>query len=59
LANTQAKGQAQVVGSILQPEQYAIAFPLDSSNRKEVNMALLESYQNGAYQEIHAKWFGE
>lgn len=59
LANTQAKGQAQVVGSILQPEQYAIAFPLDSLNRKEVNKALLESYQNGAYQEIHAKWFGE
>ncbi len=59
LANTEGKGDVQVVGSILQPEQYAIALPLDSPHRKEVNKALLDAYQNGTYYEVHGKWFGE
>jgi ABC-type amino acid transport substrate-binding protein len=59
LANTGAKGKVQVVGSILQPEYYGVAFPLDSPYRKTVNKALLDAFQNGTIDEIGEKWFGQ
>lgn len=55
LATTAAKGDVQVVGSILQVEYYGVGLPLESPYRKEINKALMDSFQNGAYDEIHQK----
>jgi ABC-type amino acid transport substrate-binding protein len=52
------KGQVQVVGPIFKPEKYGIALPPGSALRKPINEALLELMQDGAYAEIHDKWFG-
>jgi polar amino acid transport system substrate-binding protein len=57
-AATKGKGVAQVVGETLRDEYYGIALPSGSSLRKPINEALLELMQNGAYTEIHNKWFG-
>ncbi|MCB0192009.1 MAG: transporter substrate-binding domain-containing protein [Anaerolineae bacterium] len=59
LAITEAKGEVQVVGSILQPEYYGMALPLGSPLRKVVNKAILDAFQNGTFDDLHAKWFGE
>jgi polar amino acid transport system substrate-binding protein len=57
-AETDGKGAVQVVGPTLQDEYYGIALPAGSALRKPINEALLELMQNGAYAEIHTKWFG-
>lgn len=59
LAVTEAKGEVQVVGSILQPEYYGVALPLDSPHRKTINKAILDAVQNGTLDEIGLQWFGE
>jgi len=59
LAITEAKGEVQVVGSVLQPEYYGVPLPLESPYRKIINKALLDAVQNGALEEIRQKWFGE
>ncbi len=58
-ASGEGKGLVQIVGEILQPEIYGIAFPLNSSDRKEINKALLDITASGAYGEINENWFGE
>ena len=47
----------QVVGPTLKDEYYGIALPTGSPLRKPINEALLELMQDGAYTEIHDKWF--
>jgi len=59
LAITEAKGEVQVVGSILQPEYYGVPVPLGSPLRKIINKAILDAIQNGTLDEISQKWFGE
>jgi polar amino acid transport system substrate-binding protein len=51
------KGKVQVVGSIFRKENYAIALPTQSPDRKDINSALLSLQEKGAYQEIYDKWF--
>jgi len=53
------KGQVQVVGPIFKPEKYGIALPPGSALRKPINETLLGLYQDGTYETIYAKWFGE
>lgn len=52
-------GQAQVTGPVFHPEKYAIALPLGSPLRKQVNTALLELVENGTWEELHRRWFGD
>lgn len=58
-ANTKGKGKVQVVGPIFNEETYGIALPSGSPLRKPINEALLEMRQDGSYDELYAKWFGE
>jgi ABC-type amino acid transport substrate-binding protein len=58
-AATEGKGRAEVVGPIFKPEKYGIALPQGSRLRKPINETLLGLYQDGTYQAIYNKWFGE
>ncbi len=49
----------KTVGEVLQGEQYGIAFPKGSDLVEPVNEALRTLRENGTYDRIHAKWFGE
>jgi polar amino acid transport system substrate-binding protein len=57
LASTRGGGVLQVVGPIFQPQKYAIATMIGSPLRKQINEVLLTMYQDGSYEEIHAKYF--
>ncbi|MCC5850455.1 MAG: glutamine ABC transporter substrate-binding protein [Verrucomicrobia bacterium] len=51
--------QIRTIGDVLQGEQYGIVFPKGSPHVEPVNQALRTLRENGTYDEIHAKWFGE
>jgi polar amino acid transport system substrate-binding protein len=52
-------GKTRVVGGIFNPEDYGIAFPQRSELREEVNRALLQIREDGTYDAIYRKYFGE
>jgi polar amino acid transport system substrate-binding protein len=56
-AAKQGKGLVQVVGPIFRPQKYAIAVPVGSALRKQMNRALLEIYADGTYERIYSAWF--
>lgn len=56
---TAGEGRVKAVGPDVQGAQYGIAFPMGSELRKKVNVALLEMMEEGEYDEIYEKWFGE
>ena len=56
-AARQGKGLVQVVGPIFRPQKYAIAVPVGSALRKQINLALLEIYADGTYERIYSAWF--
>lgn len=58
-AATTGAGKVKVVGDILEGQEFGIAFPKGSENRKVFNEALKTIKENGKYDEIYAKWFGE
>jgi glutamine transport system substrate-binding protein len=55
---TEGVGEMEAVGDTLTGEQYGIAFPEDSEIREDVNEALAEMMEDGAYAEIYEEWFG-
>jgi ABC-type amino acid transport substrate-binding protein len=57
LAAQPANRMLQVVGPIFRPYKIAMAVRYGSPLRKRINEALLAMYQDGIYEEIHAKWF--
>jgi len=58
-ASHEGKGKVQVVGTVFRKESYGILFPTDSRLRKPVNEALLRIKENGTYDRLMNKWFGE
>jgi polar amino acid transport system substrate-binding protein len=52
-------GKLRVVGGVFSPEHYGIAFPQKSELREEVNRVLLQIREDGTYDVIYAKYFGE
>lgn len=58
-ANNKGKGTVQTVGPIFRQETYGIALPTGSPLRKELNEVLLKLRQDGTYDELYNKWFGE
>lgn len=52
-------GAMQLVGPILRPEEYGIAFRIGSDLRKTVDAELLSMREDGTYYKIKQKWFGE
>ncbi|MFN8499034.1 MAG: transporter substrate-binding domain-containing protein [Anaerolineae bacterium] len=57
-ANNKGKGSVQTVGPIFRQETYGIALPTGSPLRKELNEALLKLRQDGTYDDLYNKWFG-
>jgi polar amino acid transport system substrate-binding protein len=58
-ASHDGKGKVDVVGSVFRKENYGILFPSGSQLRKPVNEALLRLRENGTYDRLYTKWFGE
>ncbi|MBO8172329.1 MAG: glutamine ABC transporter substrate-binding protein GlnH [Bacillaceae bacterium] len=58
-ANNKGKDSVKVVGDLLQGQQYGIAFPKGSELRDRVDEALGKLMENGTYDELYKKWFGE
>lgn len=56
---TKAEGEIKTVGDILQGENYGVAFPEGSELVDDVNQALATLKENGTYEKIYKKWFGE
>lgn len=55
----EAADDLKVVGDVLQGEQYGIGFKKDSEIRDKMNEALQTLKDNGTYDDIYEKWFGE
>lgn len=58
-AQTQGEGRAKVVGPLYEGQQYGIALAEGSDWLEEVNDALASMKEDGTYDEIYSKWFGE
>ena len=58
-ASTDGKGRVTVVGGIFKPEKYGIAFPQGSPLQEKVNQALLRLREDGTYERLRQKWFGQ
>lgn len=57
--HTRGKGTFDVVGPIFRPEEYGIALPIGSPLRESINTELLALRQDGRYETLVEKWFGE
>jgi polar amino acid transport system substrate-binding protein len=51
------RGRVQVIGPLLQKEDYGIVFPQGSPLRKQVNDTLKFFREDGTYRKLHTKWF--
>lgn len=58
-AKTQGQGRVQTVGDLYEGQQYGIVFVKGSEWVEPANEALAAMKEDGSYDEIHAKWFGE
>lgn len=52
------KGRVQVVGGVFHKEDYGIVFPTNSPLRKQINEVLLALREDGTYEKLFRKWFG-
>ena len=55
---TAGKGRTQVVGPLFQEEGYGIALPTGSALREPINEILLRLRQDGSYDALYQRWFG-
>lgn len=58
-AKTGGEGRVKVVGSLKSGDYYGIAFPKGSKLVPVVNKALKTLQDNGKYDALYSKWFGE
>ena len=56
---SKSNGLFQTVGGLFTSENYGIALPSKSELRKSLNLGLLKAQENGSYDDIKAKYFGE
>ena len=58
-AQTKGEGRVKTVGPLYEGQQYGIALKNGSEWVDEVNEALASMKEDGTYDEIYKKWFGE
>lgn len=58
-AQTDGKGIVRTVGKVFHSEKYGIALKQGSALIEPVNLSLLRLRENGTYQSLIDKWFGE
>lgn len=51
--------KAEIVGTVFQRQSYGIALKTNSPYREQINQAILELLEDGTYDKIYQKWFGE
>jgi polar amino acid transport system substrate-binding protein len=59
LSSHDFKGKLTVVGNTFMNQNYGIAFPIGSPLRKTIDEQLLALHEDGTYQELTTKWFGQ
>ena len=52
-------GAVTMAGVVFQEEDHGFVFPVGSGLRKPINQALLSMREDGAYDRIEQKWFGD
>jgi len=57
-AATGGRRRTTVVGPIFKPEKYGILFPQGSARVESLNRELLHLREDGTYQQIYLRWFG-
>lgn len=58
-ARHEGNGEVQLVGPTFQRQFYGFVFPLNSPYRTPVNVALLETMEDGTYERLRKFWFGD
>lgn len=58
-ASRDGQGRVTLAGAQFNEEQYGIALPTDSPYREPINQALLHIREDGTYEQLMTKWFGE
>lgn len=58
-SQTRGEGRTKVVGPLYEGQQYGIVFNSDSEWVEPANEALASMREDGTYDEIYTKWFGE
>lgn len=58
-SQTRGEGRTKVVGPLYEGQQYGIVFNKGSEWVEPANEALASMREDGTYDEIHTKWFGE
>ncbi|RUR30116.1 transporter substrate-binding domain-containing protein [Vreelandella andesensis] len=58
-SQTRGEGRTKVVGPLYEGQQYGIVFHKGSEWVEPTNKALAAMREDGAYDEIYTKWFGE
>ncbi|MBO1004187.1 ABC transporter permease subunit [Pseudogracilibacillus auburnensis] len=56
---TNGQGEVKVLDDLLEGQTFGIAFPKGSPLKNEVDLALAKLKEDGTYDELHEKWFGE
>ncbi|WP_123794010.1 transporter substrate-binding domain-containing protein [Pacificibacter maritimus] len=55
---THPKSDLKLVGPVFLAENYGIALPSNSPLSEDINQSLLELRENGTYDRLYKKWFG-
>lgn len=55
----EGKGHTRIVGPVFKKEDYGIVFRPNAPLRKTINVALLKIKENGTYDAIYSRWFGD
>jgi polar amino acid transport system substrate-binding protein len=58
-ANTDGRDKFKLVGTVFNPEKYGIALTDGSPLHEDINRALLSLMEDGAYDDIYTRWFGQ
>jgi polar amino acid transport system substrate-binding protein len=56
--NSQTDNRTRLVGQVFLAENYGIALPSNSPLSEQINQSLLELREDGTYDRIYKKWFG-
>ncbi|MCG7344120.1 glutamine ABC transporter substrate-binding protein GlnH [Sporosarcina sp. ACRSL] len=56
---TSAEGKVKITGDLLEGQSFGIAMPKGSEWKEKIDAALAEVIDNGTYEELYKKWFGE
>lgn len=59
LASSSGEGQVRTTGPVFEPEYYGIALPEGSALVEPVNAAILTIIDDGTYEDLERRWFGE